>query len=102
MVEADVSLDGRSTYTVFAVDFLEDISPSGQRRRCAAAWRRRRFRPRSRRQPRSRTGLTATGPASSPARAAPGPERVGDGPGQSRSAVVGRDARNYIVECLEM
>ena len=26
MVEADASLDGRSTYTVFAVDFLEDIS----------------------------------------------------------------------------
>jgi hypothetical protein len=26
VVEADVSLDGRSTYTVFAVDFPEDIS----------------------------------------------------------------------------
>jgi hypothetical protein len=26
VVEADASLDGRSTYTVFAVDFLEDIS----------------------------------------------------------------------------
>ena len=26
MVEADASLDGRSTYRVFAVDFLADIS----------------------------------------------------------------------------
>jgi hypothetical protein len=26
VVEADASLDGRSTYTVFAVDFPEDIS----------------------------------------------------------------------------